>query len=128
MLDYSVDPPDMAASECKTETPAVETGDWRGNHHSPKPCLHIPRVERSPHRLTTLVLKASPAILEVDVVHAISQLQDLLNQLEGEEPEILALQQLFHLILCVFQQNTPRHQHTLRVFARFNCEHAVAHA
>jgi hypothetical protein len=40
MLDYSVDPPDTAATECTTGCPAVRTGDWRGNHHSPKPCLH----------------------------------------------------------------------------------------
>jgi hypothetical protein len=41
VLNYSVDPPDTAASECAAGCPAVETGDWRGNNHSPKPCLHI---------------------------------------------------------------------------------------
>jgi hypothetical protein len=40
MLDFSVDPPDTVASECAAGWPAVEKGDWRGNYHSPKPCLH----------------------------------------------------------------------------------------
>jgi hypothetical protein len=41
MLDFSVNPPVTAASECAAGCPAVEKGDWRGNYHSPKPCLHM---------------------------------------------------------------------------------------
>jgi hypothetical protein len=39
-LDSSVDPP-VAAASSAAGSPAVEKGDWRGNNHSRKPCLHI---------------------------------------------------------------------------------------
>jgi hypothetical protein len=61
VLDSSVDPPVTAALSA-AGSPTVEKGDWRGNNHSLKPCLHIPRVEGKTHRLTTLVLKVSPAL------------------------------------------------------------------
>jgi hypothetical protein len=58
VLNSSVDP-QVTAAPSAAGSPAVERGDWRGNNHSPKPCLH--RI------LVVSIAVVSSAVLVVNI-------------------------------------------------------------